>query len=144
MRTTRAPVAYGPAALLMVWTAGLLSGAGCIERTVTITTVPEGATVHLNDQEVGKSPITLPFTWYGDYDVICRKEGYETLRTRMRLATPWYQLPGIDLITECFVPFTVRDRRAAEFQLDPKTIPSREEILTHAEELKQRALFESD
>src|SRR5262245_37221759 len=85
--------------------------AGCIERTVTIRTEPEDALVYLNDDEVGRSPVTVPFTWYGDYDVIIRKEGYDTLKTHHRLETPWYDLPGIDLFTETLLPFTIHDRR---------------------------------
>lgn len=42
---------------------------GCIERTITITSEPSGSLVHLNDEEVGRTPLTVPFTFYGVYDV---------------------------------------------------------------------------
>src|SRR3990172_12037515 len=41
--------------------------AGCVERRLTINTDPQGAKVVLNDQEIGTSPVTVPFHWYGDY-----------------------------------------------------------------------------
>ncbi|MEX0776779.1 MAG: PEGA domain-containing protein [Phycisphaeraceae bacterium] len=43
--------------------------AGCVERTISITSEPSGALVHLNDEEVGRTPLIVPFTFYGVYDV---------------------------------------------------------------------------
>ena len=119
----------------------LLLSTGCIERTVSINTEPEGAAVILNDQEVGQSPVKVPFTWYGDYDIIIRKDGYESVRTHQRLHTPWYELPGIDLFTECLMPFTVHDDRVMEtVVLQPEQLPTREALLEAAAEMKARAL----
>jgi hypothetical protein len=42
---------------------------GCVERTISITSEPEGALVYLNDEEVGRTPVSVPFTFYGVYDV---------------------------------------------------------------------------
>ena len=36
--------------------AALLSG-GCLERTIKVTTEPEGAVVWINDVEVGRTPL---------------------------------------------------------------------------------------
>ena len=83
---------------------------GCVRRTVTINTDPQGARVILNDEEVGTSPVSVDFTWYGDYDVIIRHEAYETLHTHKRIKAPWYQVPPIDFFAEAFVPFTIHDR----------------------------------
>lgn len=119
--------------------------AGCIERTININTEPEGATVFLNDQEVGASPVEVPFTWYGDYDIIIRKKGYETLRTHHNVKAPWYELPGIDIITECLIPFTVHDDRVLDtFVLEPSQPPSKEALLEAAAEMRQQALAETD
>ena len=113
---------------------------GCIERTVTINTEPEGATVFLNDQEVGQSPLKVPFTWYGDYDIILRKKGYKTVHTHHRVTAPWYELPGLDIITECLIPFTVHDDRVLDtFVLGPAQPPSKEELLKAATDMKMLA-----
>ncbi len=42
---------------------------GCVERTISISSEPSGALVHLNDEEVGRTPLTVPFTFYGTYSV---------------------------------------------------------------------------
>jgi hypothetical protein len=136
--------AGGIRAAMVVAGAGALLTIGCIERTVTINTEPDGATVVLNDQEVGRSPVKVPFTWYGDYDIIVRKEGYQTLRTHQRITTPWYEYPGIDLFTECLMPFTVHDDRVLEtYVLDPAQPPSKEALLDAAAEMKAQAVGET-
>ena len=63
---------------------------GCLERQLTIKTNPAAALVELNDEEIGVSPVTVNFNWYGDYNVRISKEGYETLKTHRRLKGPWY------------------------------------------------------
>lgn len=129
-------IAYKSALILAF---SLLSG--CVERTVSINTEPQGATVILNDQEVGKSPVKVPFTWYGDYDIIIRKPGYKTLKTNHKLDPPWYQWPVIDLFAECLVPFTVYDNREIEtLVLAPRTPVDKEALLQSAQDLRGRAL----
>lgn len=119
----------------------LLIAASCVERTVSINTEPEGATIILNDQEVGKSPVKVPFTWYGDYDIVIRKHGYQTIETHHRLRTPWYQYPIIDLFAETLIPFTVHDDRVLEtFALQAYKPPSKEALLERADELRADAL----
>ena len=76
------------ATLLLAVTLATLTG--CVERTMKITTRPPGAVVIVNDEEVGISPVTFAFTWYGDYDLMFRKEGYQTLKTHHRVRAPWW------------------------------------------------------
>ncbi|MFQ5424389.1 MAG: PEGA domain-containing protein [Phycisphaerae bacterium] len=123
----------------------LAGAAGCIERTVTINTEPSGATVFLNDQEIGQSPVKTAFTWYGDYDIIVRKSGYRTLRTNRRIRTPWYQLPGIDIVTENLIPFTIHDDRVlATFALETQHYPTDEALLEAADEMRRQAGLPGD
>ena len=87
---------------------------GCVERTMKITTQPPGAIVIVNDEEVGVSPVKFAFTWYGDYDLMFRKEGYQTLKTHHRVEAPWWQWPVFDLITETMIAGTIRDQHATD------------------------------
>ena len=48
---------------------------GCIERLITVRSQPPGALVYLNDEEVGRTPVTVPFKFYGVYDVRLEHEG---------------------------------------------------------------------
>lgn len=118
-----------------------MAALGCVRRTVTINTDPQGATVVLNDQQVGTSPVSVDFTWYGDYDVVLRKEGYESLHTHKRLNAPWYQTPGIDFIAEALIPFTVHDKQEMTFALETKKPIDSETLLKNATEFRDRTLF---
>ena len=73
---------------------------GCVERRLLITSEPSGALVHLNDQEVGRTPLEVPFTWYGTYDVRLQRPGYVTLQTQREAEMPWWETPGPDLFAE--------------------------------------------
>ena len=118
--------------------------AGCVERTVSINTEPQGATVMLNDQDVGRTPVKVPFTWYGDYDIVVRKEGFETVKTNHRIDTPWYQLPGIDFFSECLMPFTIHDDRVIPtIAMDQARRPTKEALLQSATELRTEAGVET-
>ncbi|MEM6460042.1 MAG: PEGA domain-containing protein [Planctomycetota bacterium] len=78
----------------------LASGGGCVERTISITSAPAGALVYLNDREVGRTPVTVPFTFYGTYDVRLERDGYAPLWTTGEAAMPWWEAPGPDLVAE--------------------------------------------
>ncbi len=115
---------------------------GCVERTMKITTRPPGAVVIVNDEEVGISPVTFAFTWYGDYDLMFRKEGYQTLKTHHRITAPWWQWPVFDLITETMIVGTIRDRHdLPPFELQEAVTPPIEDVVNRAVELRSRALF---
>ena len=60
---------------------------------------PSGALVTLNDVPVGRTPLETEFTYYGDYDIQIRKEGYEPIRTKATAWTPIYERPPLDLLT---------------------------------------------
>lgn len=110
---------------------------GCVERRLTINTEPQGALVILNDEEIGESPVTVPFNWYGDYWVRISKQGYETLDTHRELKGPWYDHFPFDFFTMLNPKRTV-DSYEWTFELSPKKEISREELIQKAEELKEQ------
>jgi hypothetical protein len=122
----------------------LVAAGGCVRRTMTINTDPQGATVHLNDELIGTTPVSVDFTWYGDYDVVARLDGYETLRTNHPINPPWYQYPPIDFIAETLVPFRIHDRHELFFELAPKQEIDREQLLQDAVDFRERTLFEGE
>ncbi|MCC6580441.1 MAG: PEGA domain-containing protein [Phycisphaeraceae bacterium] len=87
---------------LAVGTMALAMLAGCVERRITITSNPSGALVRLNDEEVGRTPLTVPFKYYGVYDVRLNHDGYKPLWTTHEAKAPWWELPGPDLAAEFF------------------------------------------
>lgn len=110
---------------------------GCVEREMTITSSPSGALVIISDKEIGRTPLTHSFTWYGDYDVILRMEGYETLKTHAHLTPPAYEIPPFDLFS-AIVPWTYHDRRYLHFQLEKLVLPTEKVLIKNADEMRIR------
>ena len=122
---------------VMISLAGGLLVAGCVERKLTINTEPRGAKVILNDEEIGTSPVTVGFNWYGDYAVRIIKEGYETLNTHRKLKAPWYDYFPFDFFAQILNPSRTVDSYEWTFELSPKKEMSREELLQNAKQMKE-------
>ena len=122
--------------------AALLAATGCVRRTLTVRTEPQAARVWLNNEEIGESPVTVDFTWYGDYEVTLRKEGYTTLQTHHVVAAPWYQWPFIDFVSEVLVLFEIHDRHELPvYVLEPEVLPEPDDLVQRAQEMRDRAVF---
>ena len=87
---------------------------GCITRVVTVRSNPSGALVYLNSEEVGRTPVTREFQWYGTYDVILRKDGYQTIKTSAAVSAPWWQFIPLDFLTD-LLPVT--DERIISYEI---------------------------
>jgi hypothetical protein len=114
-----------------------------VERTVTINSEPKGALVYLNDKEVGRTPVTVPFEWYGDYDVVLRKEGYEPLKTHSKISQPWYEYIPIDIFSELLFPGTIHDDRILEYELKPSEPTNQQELSERALDIRAQARGEA-
>jgi hypothetical protein len=117
----------------------LLAGVGCVQRTLTVESDPPGALVVMNDQEIGRTPFTRDFTWYGWYDIQLRKSGYETVSTRAKVIAPIWQWPPFDLFAE-LVPLHLKDQHHLSYKLTPaSTQPVDPEVmLARASDLRSK------
>lgn len=122
----------------IVMAAGCLA-CGCVEREFTFTSEPKGALVHVSDKEIGRTPVTMPFTWYGDYEIILRLKGYRTIKTHAKINPPWYEYPPIDLFSQ-MAPWTYHDRRHLHYEMTKLTAATDEELIERAEILEKRNL----
>ena len=121
---------------------------GCVERKITIGSDPSGAILYLNDQEVGRTPITVPFTWYGDYDIRLRLERNEGtaeepkivryyLHTHKETKIPAFEVVPFDLFAE-LLPIPFKDEQVWAFPVPRvEEIPD-EKLLQNAQELKNQ------
>jgi len=124
-----------PLAVVLIASAAMLTG--CVERELTINTEPAGATVILNDEQIGTSPVTVSFNWYGDYNVRITKEGYETLKTHRELKGPWYDAFPFDFFFQIISPERIVDSYEWTFELEPKIQPTRDQLIQNAQKLKK-------
>jgi len=111
-----------------------LATTGCgTRRTITITSDPAGAMVYLNDREVGRTPVTVEFLWYGVYDVRLEAEGYEALWTTGQADAPLWDMPGPDLVAEA-VGYQVDLRW--HFELAPREQAATEDVVDRARQMR--------
>ena len=94
---------------------------GCVERSLTIRTQPEGALIYMNEKLKGKSPVTYDFEWYGWYRVRIEKEGYARLNDQRLIRAPLRFWIPLDLFME-LLPWTMRDDREWSYTLEPEQV----------------------
>ena len=113
--------------------------AGCVERLIMVRTDPAGAVVWLYGEEAGITPVTQPFLWYGEYEVVLRKDGYETLRTSREVQTPIYQWPLLDLVFESLWPGHIVDHHDWHFELTPSAVTDAAALIERAQTFRAHA-----
>jgi hypothetical protein len=117
----------------------LLPG-GCVRRRLNVRSNPPGALVYVDNQQIGTTPCSVDFTYYGTREIRLVKPGYETLTVNQPIPAPWYQIPPIDFVSENLVPTKIRDNRTVTYDLAPQVIVPREQLLERADQLRQNTL----
>lgn len=138
----------------------LLAATGCVRRTLVITSEPDDARVLLDGRTIGRTPLEVPFTWYGRREVMLFKEGADIeiveregadpntyrLATQIELVRPAYQAPGAEVVSDLLYPGTIEDRQEFHFVLEPVDRPegaaadvAGEALLDRGLELRERA-----
>jgi hypothetical protein len=126
----------GVVAPLAIAMAMLFAISGCVQRRLTIRSNPPGARVYVGDEEIGTTPVSTDFVYYGTRKIRLVKDGYETMVVNQPIPAPWYQIPPIDFVSENLVPGEIRDERVVNFQLVPLQPAPTDQILARAEQLR--------
>ncbi len=119
--------------LLIVAAAGL----GCVQRRLTIRSNPPGALVFVDNYELGTTPVSTDYVYYGTRKIRIIKDGFETLNVKQWIPPPWYEIFPLDFVAENIVPCEIRDQRTLDFQLQPQVIVPTEQLLGRAENLRR-------
>ena len=112
---------------------------GCVRRRLTIRSTPPGALVFVDNYEIGTTPVSTGYTYYGTRQIRLVKDGYETVTQLHTIESPWYETPPLDFVSENLVPGELRDERVIDFQLVPQRIVPIEELLQRAGSLRHGA-----
>ena len=126
-----------PVILLVLLAVGITSLSGCVRRRMTIRSNPPGAQVYVDNHEVGTTPCSASFIYYGTRDIRLVKDGYETLNTTHSFHRPWYQYPGVEFVAENMVPGEIRDEHTLNFALEPQVIVPTQTLISRAENLRR-------
>jgi hypothetical protein len=110
-----------------------------VRRTITVESDPPGALLWLNDNEIGRTPTTVPFTWYGTYSVRLEMDGYETLSTTAKVRAPIYQWLLIDLPFETVIPGTRKNKHSFRYSLEPAKSADADKVRQRAEKMRAQA-----
>ncbi len=110
-----------------------------VRRRLTVRSNPEGALVYVDDQQIGATPVSVSFTYYGTRKIQLIKDGFKTVTVRQTFSPPWYEIPPLDFFSENLYGGELRDEHVVDVQLEPETIPSTTELWERAEALRSSA-----
>jgi len=113
---------------------------GCVIRRMTINTNVPGAAVYVDDQIIGTTPASAPFTYYGTRRITIIPDGYETLTVYHTFERPWYEYPVIEFFSESLWPWEIDDLHELYFELTPQQVVPAAETVARAETLRENAL----
>jgi hypothetical protein len=111
--------------------------AGCTGRGITISSVPEGAEVSIDRRVIGRTPVRVGVTHYGDYRIELRKtaeggEGeeeatyYKPLVRVEKFRPAWYGWDPVSFVADNVIPARVQDELYVHYILEPLPNPEEE------------------
>lgn len=110
-----------------------------MRRRLTVRSFPPGAQVFVDDQEIGTTPCSASFVYYGTRKLTLIKDGYKTETVWQTFNAPWYQVPPLDFVTENLLIYEIRDERMVDVQLLPQEIVPQQQLLDRAQLLRDSA-----
>src|SRR5215212_3793629 len=111
-----------------------------VRRRLNVNSNPQGALVYVDNQQIGTTPCSVDFTYYGTREIRLIKAGFETLTVNQPIPAPWYQYTPIDFVSENLVTTKIRDNRTVSFNLAPQLIVPTQELIGRANQLRQDTL----
>jgi hypothetical protein len=112
---------------------------GCVQRRMTIRSDPPGALVYVDDYQVGTTPVSHDFVYYGTRKIRLVKDGYETLTVRQPFPIPWYEYFPLDFVSENLIPWEIRDERVVDLSMAPAAATPPEVVVARAEQARLAA-----
>lgn len=112
---------------------------GCVSRRMMVMSDPPGALVLLEGREIGTTPVSVDFTYYGTRELTLVKDGYETLTVQQKVQAPWYQMPVVEFFADNLTPGHVTDRHQFRYALQPQRLVPNAELQRRAEMLRGEA-----
>src|SRR4026207_657261 len=62
-----------------------------VRRRLNVNSNPQGALVYVDNQQIGSTPCSVDFTYYGTREIRLIKPGFETLTVNQPIPAPWYE-----------------------------------------------------
>jgi len=106
---------------------------------MTIRSDPPGALVYVDDYQLGTTPVSHDFVYYGTRKIRLVKDGYETLTVRQPFPMPWYEYFPLDFVSENLIPWEIRDERVVDLSMMPAAATPPEMVVARAEQARLAA-----
>ena len=110
---------------------------------MTVRTNPPGAIVYVDNVEVGVSPVSRSFTYYGTSRIRLVCDGYETKTVVERIDPPVYDVIWVEPLTE-LLPIRFKDWREFTYDLERTQVVDPGEVIERAAVLRQDAKLASE
>ena len=133
---------------LLILAAALFAFSGCVTRSLTVKTNPSNALVYIDDELIGESPVTMPFTYYGTRKIMIERKNEDGVLTHERtivfekIKAPVCQVFPLDFFSELLWPFKIKDDQVLSYnlaELEPLSIKEKQaKVLKNSEEMRQR------
>jgi hypothetical protein len=117
----------------------LALASGCVERRYTIRSDPPGALAIVNGEEIGPTPVSRAFAFYGDRRIRLEREGYAPLDVVEPISAPWYDNLVTEFFTENLIPFTFRDEREYSYKLREVQPQDTTTVMQNADAMRAQA-----
>ncbi len=132
----------------LILVAIIFAFSGCVTRSITVKTNPGNALVYIDNELIGESPVTIPFTYYGTRKIMIERKDEDGVLTHERtiafekIKAPVYEVFPLDFFSEILWPRELKDDQVLSYnlvELEPLSIKEQQEkVLKNAEELRQR------
>jgi hypothetical protein len=113
---------------------------GTVRRRLNVNSNPPGALVYVDNQQIGTTPCSVDFVYYGTREIRLIKPGFETLTINQPIPTPWYEYIPLDFVSENLIATKIRDNRTVTYNLSPQLIVPTPELINRADQLRQDAM----
>ncbi len=133
---------------VLIIVAAVFAFSGCVTRSITVKTEPSNALVYIDNELIGESPVTMPFTFYGTRKIMIERKDEDGALTHERtiafekIKAPTYQIFPLDFFSELLWPFKIKDDQVFSYnlvELESLSIKERQaKMLNNADELRQR------
>jgi hypothetical protein len=111
-----------------------------VRRRLNVNSNPQGALVYVDNQQIGTTPCSVDFTYYGTREIRLIKPGFETLTVNQPIPAAWYEYTPIDFVSENLVTMKIRDNRTVNYNLAPQLVVPAQELIDRANQLRQDTL----
>jgi hypothetical protein len=112
---------------------------GCVERRYTIRSNPPGALAIVNGEEIGPTPVSRSFTYYGDREITLMASGYATKTSIEPINAPLWDNFLTEFFVENLIPYTFRDERDFLYQMEPASLPETKGLVSRGQALRAEA-----